>query len=389
MKKLILTYCILFSAQILPAQNLPAPDHVIIVMLENKGYSNILGNPLAPYLNSLAVDSNCAVFSESFGVTHPSQPNYVALFSGSTQGITNDNVPAGTPFSTCNLGYSLISNGYTFRGYSEELPSTGSLVFTSGKYVKRHCPWAFWQGLGTKQLAPETHHPFTDFPNNYDSLPTVSFIIPSLIHDMHDPVYSASTAISNGDDWLSTNIDGLVQWVKTNNSLLIIQYDEDEGVEIGGVVIGGNNNRIPTMFIGPMVTGGTYSTHINHYNVLRTLEDIYSLPYCDSSAFYQPIDDCWKLIAGIVDTKVNKPVSVYPVPASGHLNVYVSSEQEDNVVISITNILGSMLHNQTASIHPGPNSVTIDTEKFVSGTYFVSIRSPNINIRKKIVLENR
>ena len=73
----------------------PRPDHVVVVVEENHSSTNILGNANAPYINSLANEN--ANFTQSFAVTHPSQPNYLALFSGSTQGVTNDSCPTPSP----------------------------------------------------------------------------------------------------------------------------------------------------------------------------------------------------------------------------------------------------------------------------------------------------
>ncbi len=81
-------------------------DHVVVVIMENKNYDAIIGRPdEAPYINGLAKGG--AVFSNSFAVTHPSQPNYLALFSGSTQGVTNDNCPK-TFKNVPNLGTELL-----------------------------------------------------------------------------------------------------------------------------------------------------------------------------------------------------------------------------------------------------------------------------------------
>src|SRR5215470_2127061 len=98
-------------------------NHVVIVVMENKNYSDIIGRPdEAPYLNSLAAGG--AVFSHSFAVAHPSQPNYLALFSGSAQGVTGDDCPhtfTGVP----NLGSELNSAGLSFSGYSKSMASAG------------------------------------------------------------------------------------------------------------------------------------------------------------------------------------------------------------------------------------------------------------------------
>ena len=83
---------LLFLPSVMLAQ-LPQPDHIVIVIEENHGYNDIIGSSQAPYINSLVDDTLSALFTDSHGVTHPSQPNYLWLFSGDNQGITDDNLP--------------------------------------------------------------------------------------------------------------------------------------------------------------------------------------------------------------------------------------------------------------------------------------------------------
>ena len=73
------------------AQSLPAPAHIVIVVEENKPDSAIMGSKSAPYLNALA--NAGANMTQSFAETHPSEPNYLALFSGNTFGLTSDACP--------------------------------------------------------------------------------------------------------------------------------------------------------------------------------------------------------------------------------------------------------------------------------------------------------
>src|ERR1041385_6816876 len=93
----------LFQNRAFSTGYVPTPDHVVICILENHGYTEIVGSSSAPYLNSLLADTFCALFTQSYALTHPSQPNYLQLFSGSTQGVTDDNVPTNLPFTTANL----------------------------------------------------------------------------------------------------------------------------------------------------------------------------------------------------------------------------------------------------------------------------------------------
>jgi hypothetical protein len=251
------------------AGGVPRPDHVVVVVMENHSNTDVIGNPSAPYINSLAATG--ANFSQSYAITHPSQPNYFALFSGSLQGVDDNSCPH--TFSTPNLGTALITNGLTFKGYSESMPYDGYTGCSSGAYVRRHNPWVNWTNVPAA-----SNLTLNAFPTDYSTLPTVSFVIPNLDNDMHDGT------VAEGDSWLKSHIDGYAQWARTHNSLLILTFDEDDN---------NSGNRIPTVFVGAQVKPGLYSERIDHYNVLRTLEDAYGLPYAGASANATPITNVW------------------------------------------------------------------------------------------------
>ncbi|MFF2043460.1 alkaline phosphatase family protein [Kitasatospora sp. NPDC058170] len=252
------------------AAAVPRPDHVVVVLFENKDYSKIIGNPAVPYLNSLAGQG--ASFSRSFGITHPSQGNYVALFSGDLQGVTGDSCPQNFT-GKANLGSQLTAAGYTFKGYSEGLPSTGYTGCSSGNYVRKHNPWADFDNVPAAASLP-----YSGFPTDYTKLPTVSFVIPDMCNDMHD------CAPETGDTWLRTNLDGYAQWAKTHNSLLVVTFDEDNFSSV---------NQIATVFVGEKVRPGVYSERIDHYGVLRTIEEAYGLGALGNAASAAPITDIW------------------------------------------------------------------------------------------------
>src|SRR5262249_29711128 len=132
-------------AAVSPAAAAPwSPAHVVVVIEENHGFAQIIGNPDAPFINKLAAEG--ALFTDAHAVTHPSQPNYLALFSGSTQGVNDDRAVRGTPLATPNLAAALIAGGHSFAGYSENLPAFGSLKrSTRGGYARKHNPWSNWQ----------------------------------------------------------------------------------------------------------------------------------------------------------------------------------------------------------------------------------------------------
>jgi hypothetical protein len=257
------------AASALPAapNAIPRPDHVVVVMEENHSFGDVIGSSSAPYINSLAAGG--ASFTQSFAVTHPSEPNYLAIFSGSTQGLSDDSCPH--TFTGANLGQEAIGAGLTFTGYSESMPSAGYTGCTSGNYARKHNPW-----VNFSNVPAASNQPFTSFPSDFGTLPTVSFVIPNLQDDMHDGT------VQQGDTWLRNNMDAYAQWAKTHNSLLVVTWDEDDNSA---------NNQIPTIITGAGVTAGSYSETINHYNVLRTLEDAYGLPRAGASASATPITD--------------------------------------------------------------------------------------------------
>ena len=270
---------LLFQTSLSFAQLLPQPDHVVILIMENHDYSQIIGEPNLPYLNSLVPQG--ALFTNYYALTHPSQPNYIRMFSGDSQGVIADFVPLFAPFDTPNLGAALLQNGRTFFGFSEDLPSVGFTGAESGKYVRKHAPWVNWIGGDANAIPANKHRPLTDFPSDFNQLPTVSFVIPNLDNDLHDN----PTDYATSDLWIQNHLDAYIQWAKTNNSLLILTFDEGE-------LLG--DNKIATIMVGEPVKLGEYNTHYDHYDLLRTLLDMYNLPACGESNSATPITGCWK-----------------------------------------------------------------------------------------------
>ena len=255
----------------LTAATLPALAHIVIVVEENRSQTNIIGNKSTPFINALATHG--AMMAQSFGETHPSEPNYLALFAGSTLGVTKDACPVDGG-NTPNLGSELLAAGYTFIGFAEGLPAVGSTVCSAGKYARKHVPWADFTNV-----PPANSLPFSAFPmGNYASLPTVSFVIPNNDDNMHDG------SIAAGDDWLNRELSGYANWAVTNNSLLIVTWDEDDGTP---------RNQIPTVLYGAHVQPGSYNQQISHYNVLSTLEQMYGLPKTGYAANAPAIAEIW------------------------------------------------------------------------------------------------
>lgn len=247
----------------------PRPAHIVVVVMENKSERQVVGRGDAPFINALARTG--ALFTHSYAIRHPSEPNYLALFSGSTQDLTDDSCPH--TYTTPNLGGELRDAGLSFAGYAEGLPHAGDTTCLAGRYARKHAPW-----VNFTDLPPSVNLPYSAFPREYAALPTVSFVIPDLCGDMHN------CSVATGDTWLRDHLGSYVTWAKSNDSLLILTFDENDGA---------TGNKIATVFSGAGIKPGVYSSPIDHYSVLRTIEDAYGLPPVGNTAERSPITGPW------------------------------------------------------------------------------------------------
>jgi hypothetical protein len=230
----------------------PAYDHIVVVIEENHSYTEIIGNSQARYINLLAQSG--ALLSGYHAVAHPSEPNYFALYAGSTFGVIDDGIHNETGPTLASI---LTGTGRSFVGYVE----SGS--------PSKHNPWeSFPEGFSVEQN-------LSSFPSDFSRLPTVSFVVPNLADDMHDGT------IAQGDAWLQSHIDAYAHWAVANNSLLVITFDEDDSSAA---------NRVPTILLGAHIATGTYSSPSNHYDLLHTILQAFGLPAPNNAANASGLD---------------------------------------------------------------------------------------------------
>jgi acid phosphatase len=282
------------TAPFCPA-GLPVYDHIVIVVEENKGYEQIIGNPAAPYLNRLAAEG--ALLTHMYGEEHNSEGNYFWLFSGDNQHVGFDDKIPPVKFTSNNLGAALLAKGLSFKGYSEALPAIGSEVDVTPPgchypclYGRKHVPWiSFTDVPNGPTLDTSSNLRFADFPVDYGQLPTVAFVIPDQERDMHNG--KPQDSVPAGDRWLAENLDRYYQWAKTHNSILIVTFDENDNfatnlrgltdpavVQDGSAQARAAQNRIATIIAGAHIRPG-YQAHmmVNHVTLLRTIEAMYGL----------------------------------------------------------------------------------------------------------------
>jgi phosphatidylinositol-3-phosphatase len=249
----------------------PVPHfaHIVVVVEENRAYADVIGNANAPYINGLAASGT--LLTGSYGVIHPSEPNYLALFSGSTHGLSDDSCPHS--YASRSLGSQLRAHGLRFAAYSQSLPSVGYMGCTSGGYARKHAPWTNFTNLPA-----QVGKPMGAFPADYTRLPRVSFVVPDLKHDMHDGT------VAQADTWLSRQLSGYATWAGTHNSLLIVTWDEDDRSA---------DNHVPGVIAGAHVARMSYTGKVDHYTVLRTIEAACGLPALGQARNRSPITAIW------------------------------------------------------------------------------------------------
>jgi hypothetical protein len=259
------------------ASSVPRLDHVIVVIMENKSYEQTIH---APYTSKLIATG--ALFSASTATHHPSLPNYLALWSGSNQGVNENTCPAaGSPFSAENLGHACEAAGLTWRAYSEDLPAAGSAVCTNNgtRYTRKHDPWTYFGNLDHMN-----ERPYEDLATDIAAgkLPNLAFVVPNNCDNSHD---NGPCDVAAADHWLANNLPAMLAALG-RRGVLILTWDEDDNA---------SGNHILTVMNGTPVRAGTVSSRpITHYTVLRTISDALSLPAFGAAKDETPITDVWR-----------------------------------------------------------------------------------------------
>ena len=232
-----------------------AYDHVVWIVMENKAYSQIIGSSSAPYINQLA--GQCGSATNFTAETHPSLPNYIAMTSGSTQGIFDDFGPSFHRLNVASIFSQLGAGGW--RSLEESMPSNCSLS-DSGQYAVRHNPAAYYTNIRTDCATYDV--PLGATP---DVSARFTFVTPNLCNDMHD------CSVATGDSWLSTFMPRVFSSAEyqAGRTAVFLTWDEDDS---------SSSNHIATLVMAPSVAPGTTSgTAFNHYSMLRTTEELLGL----------------------------------------------------------------------------------------------------------------
>ncbi len=310
------------NAQGNSGSGVPHYNHIIEIMMENQLYGTIIGNPLAPNLNKLADKYGLA--TNYFGVTHPSEPNYVASIGGSFFGIQDDNQFYCTPalastdpncagttvdhtVSAQSLADQLTAAGKTWKGYFQNLPPTpaaGQLVMTG---VNANGPYTFKWPSSAVALYASKHNPFVNFTGTQgalsnmvpdtqlfadlatNKLPNYSLVVPDQCHDMHGTgtCGDLNQLVSLGDTYVSQLVAAIMgsdEW-KHGRNAIVITWDEDDYSDAGAPGTGccgadpGGGHVATIVITNKSKRHVTDGTAYNHYSLLKTMEAAFGLPY--------------------------------------------------------------------------------------------------------------
>ncbi len=271
---------------------IPNFQHVFVIMMENTSYTSLIGNTTyAPFINSAAATYGLA--TNYFGVSHPSQPNYIAATSGSTNGVVNDNdVTINVP----NIVNQLDSHGKTWKAYMQSYSlCTTPLDHACGNqlYERKHNPFISYTDVQKNPVRVAKIVDFsqfsTDLANN--TVPNYSWISPDQCHDMHgrsDPgdacdFSNVQGLIATGDAFLQSTVNQIMSskvW-QNGNSTIFIAWDESDFPfsDTSGccdAVPGGGH--VVTLVISNSVNSPvTSDVAYNHYSMLSTIEEAWNL----------------------------------------------------------------------------------------------------------------
>lgn len=320
---------------------IPRYRHIVEIMMENTSYATIIGNPNAPQINALA--NKYGLATKYYGVTHPSEPNYMANIGGSYFGVQDDNQFYCTPalastdpncagttvdhtVTAHNLADQLTAAGMTWKGYFQSLPPippTG--LITTGPNANG--PYTFKYPSNSVALYASKHNPFLNFTGTQGALanmvpdtqlaadlatgnlPNFSLIVPDQCHDMHGTgtCQNTSALISAGDTYVGHTVSAILSsksWRQGRNAI-VITWDEDDFSDQGQPGTGccgadpGGGHVVTIVITNKGHYPVTDNTPYNHYSLLRSYEDAFGLPClanaCDTADGVKPMTPLFHL----------------------------------------------------------------------------------------------
>jgi hypothetical protein len=280
--RLLLVAALLAAPAAAPAASSrpPAFAHVIVVVMENKEANAVSDGGAAPNFKRFGAEG--ATLDSYAAVGHPSLPNYLALVSGSTQGVHDDCTDCH--FAARSLADTLAAAGKSWKTYAEDLPRPGWSGAGTRLYAKRHDPFLYFDRVAGSRSRMGRIVPLTQLARDLAArrLPDFSLVVPNLCHDTHD------CSLTTGDRWLGSFLPPLLASPELAGSVVFVIFDEGSTNLRGG-------GHIPAIALGPAVRPHTrYTLPMTHYSLLRTIEDAWRLDLLGRSAQAHAVAGIWR-----------------------------------------------------------------------------------------------
>ena len=275
MKPLLTFALLLFGSSVSPSTPATAQfagiQTVFVIVVENHDWSEIKGNPSAPYINNVLLPrgAHAERYNNPAGV-HPSLPNYLWLEAGKDFGIRDDNSPAvNHQATTSHLVTLLESAGVTWKAYEEDVAGTECPLSNRGLYAVKHNPFVYFDDVTNGNNSGSSRclahvRPYTELASDLQRNTTAryNFITPNLCHDMHD------CSIQAGDSWLSTEVPRILASAAYQHAVLFITFDESEHTD----------GPIAMIALSPYAKPGyANSVSYTHSSTLRTIQEIFGV----------------------------------------------------------------------------------------------------------------
>ena len=269
----------------------PRYQHIFVIMMENHSYDQIIGNSDAPAINALAQSYGLA--TDYYGVTHPSEPNYVALVGGSYFGIQDDApyTSAGHTIDAPSIADQLEAAGLAWKDYQQSLPYPGFTGTTfpgpsDALYASKHNPFMNFVSTQTDPAELAKMVPDTQLAADLQrgDVPNFGLIVPDQCHDMHGIAACNATdtqLIQAGDAYVGQTVNAIMAatfWRQGNNAIVITWDENDFSSSTGCCASNPGGGLVATVVVtshGPR--GVQDPTPYNHYSLLQTIQDAFHL----------------------------------------------------------------------------------------------------------------
>jgi acid phosphatase len=244
----------------------------MVIVDENHGYSSIIGNSAMPYLNQLA--NAYALLTNYADVSHPSEPNYLAMVSGSIWDNPQDVTPQDDNYPGPTVADQLAARGIGWKAYLEDMAQPCDLngTYGPGGYDVNHNPFMYFDSIRNAPAQCARDVPFTQFASDLaaGTTPPFVFVAPNTTNDMHDGTYQ------QGDAWLAAQFKLIFAsaWYR-QGGVVVVTFDEAES----------GPETVPTIVVSEAARGlGHVATPMNHFGLLRGIEETYGLPLLGKAA---------------------------------------------------------------------------------------------------------